>query len=185
MRQISTAHHRSRLPALASLLPLLAALVGVAVQAQPAGPDAPPALPQHAMHHRPGGPGAGMMGEMPPERLLDEAGATAEQKAKIRQIMKAAHADLRQQHDSGRKLHEELAAVLAAPKVDAAAAEGLRAKLQAQRDVASKRMLQATLEASAVLSPEQRKKMAERMKQRRDMMERHHKEREALDGPRS
>ncbi|OYU98253.1 MAG: hypothetical protein CFE45_17210 [Burkholderiales bacterium PBB5] len=179
MRQISTVH---RLPVLAGLL---AALAGMAVQAQPAGPDAPPAMPQHAMHHRPGGPGAGMMGAMPPERLLDEAGATAEQKTKIREIMKAAQADLRQQREGGRKLHEQLAAVLAAPKVDAAAAEGLRAKLQAQHDAASKRMLQATLEASAVLSPEQRQKMAERMKQRRDMMERHHKEREALDGPRS
>lgn len=179
MRQISTVR---QLPGLAALL---AALAGVAVQAQPAGPDAPPAMPQHAMHHRPGGPGAGMMGAMPPERLLDEAGATTEQKAKIREIMKAAHADLRQQREAGRKLHEELAAVMAAPKVDAAAAEGLRAKLQAQHDASSKRMLQATLDASAVLSPEQRQKMAERMKQRRDMMERHRKEAEALDGPRS
>jgi len=182
MRQMFTAQRLRQIPALAGLL---AALAGAAVQAQPAGSDAPPAMPQHAMHHRPGGPGMGMMGAMPPERLLDEAGASAEQKARIRDIMKAAQTDLRQQREAGRKLHEELAAVLAAPKLDSAAAEGLRAKLQAQHDAASKRMLQATLEASAVLTPEQRQKMSERMKQRRDMMERHHKEREALDGPRS
>jgi Spy/CpxP family protein refolding chaperone len=36
-----------------------------------------------------------------------------------------------------------------------------------------------------VLTPEQRGKLAEGMKQRRDMMERHHRERRALDTPKS
>ena len=40
------------------------------------------------------------------------------------------------------------------------------------------------LDASAVLSPEQRQKMAQKQQQRRDMMERHHRERDALDAPR-
>ena len=38
------------------------------------------------------------------------------------------------------------------------------------------------LDASAVLTPEQRKQLAERMQQRREMMERHMRERRALDG---
>ncbi len=125
--------------------------------------------------------GHGLMGE----RLFDQVGATAEQKAKIRDILKTARGDGRAQHNEARQLHQALAAVLAAPQVDAAAAEGLRQKLQAQRDTQSKRMLQAMLDVSAVLTPEQRQKLAERQKQRGDLMERHHREREALDGPRS
>jgi periplasmic protein CpxP/Spy len=46
--------------------------------------------------------------------------------------------------------------------------------------VVSKRMLQAQLDVARVLSPEQRKLMAERMNQHRAMMERHRSERESL-----
>jgi protein CpxP len=42
----------------------------------------------------------------------------------------------------------------------------------AQHDQASKRMMQAMLEASRVLTPEQRAKMADMAGQRRAMMER-------------
>ena len=60
--------------------------------------------------------------------------------------------------------------IFAAPNVDAAAAESVRQQMLQQHDQASKRMLQARLDASKVLTPEQRAKMAERMKQRGDMM---------------
>jgi Spy/CpxP family protein refolding chaperone len=43
-------------------------------------------------------------------------------------------------------------------------------------------MMQAMLDVSRVLTPEQRKQLAERMQQRRSMMERHMNERRALDG---
>jgi len=50
----------------------------------------------------------------------------------------------------------------------------------AQHDQASKRVLQAMLDASKVLTPEQRAKLGERMKQRRaamqERMERRHRE---------
>ena len=75
-------------------------------------------------------------------------------------------------------------ALMAAPQVDAAAAEALRQQLQARRDVASKRQLQAMLDVGAVLTPEQRQKLADRMKSRQDMMKRHHRERQANE-PRS
>ena len=41
---------------------------------------------------------------------------------------------------------------------------------------------QAMIDISRVLTPEQRKQLAERMAQRRTMMERHMKERRSLDG---
>lgn len=117
-------------------------------------------------------------------RQLELVGATADQKAKIREIYKAAHADMAKQHEAQRDLHRQMARLMAAPTVDAAAAEALRQKISAGRDAASKRMLQAMLDAGGVLTPEQRQKMAEHMAKRREMMERHHRERRELDPPR-
>jgi protein CpxP len=58
----------------------------------------------------------------------------------------------------------------------------LRQKMLAQHDQTSKRISQAMLDASRVLTPEQRQQLVERMKSRRDLMERHHRERRQLDG---
>lgn len=168
---------------------LVLALAGASALAQ-AQPAAPGPMRAHAgagmhqgMHH---GMGAGMGGEMAgapmlPERMLAAAGASAEQKAQVRKILDAAREDLRQQREGQRELHQQMMALMTAPQLDAAAAEALRQKLQAGHDAASKRMLQAMLDASAVLTPEQRQKLAERMKQRREMMERHQRERRALE----
>ena len=46
-------------------------------------------------------------------------------------------------------------------------------------------MTAAMLEISRVLTPEQRKQMADYMLQRRDMMQRHQRERRGIDTPRS
>ena len=57
-----------------------------------------------------------------------------------------------------------------APNVDAGAAEALRQQMLAQHDQASKRVLQAMLDVSKVLTPEQRAQLGERMKRRAAMM---------------
>lgn len=172
---------------------MLVAIAGVGAgraQAQ-AQPAQPPAMhqhgPQHAAHHRMG-PGMGMGAAMIPERLLDAVGASAEQKTRLRDIFKSAGDDLRAQHEAGRGLHQQMMALMTAPTVDAAAAEALRQKQLASHDVASKRMLQAMLDAQAVLTPEQRAKLAERMGERQKMMERRHErhqhdQRRAPDAP--
>jgi Spy/CpxP family protein refolding chaperone len=72
-------------------------------------------------------------------------------------------------------------ALLAQPTVDARAAEALRQQASALHDQASKRVLQAMIDVSRVLTPEQRKTLADRAAQHRSMMERHRAEREALD----
>lgn len=128
--------------------------------------------------------GRGMRGEPMHERLLDRVGASAEQKTKIREIYRAAHADMAKTHEAQRELHRQMATLMSAPQVDAAAAEALRQKLSAGHDAASKRMLQARLDAAAVLTPEQRQKLSEHMAQRREMRERHWRERQQLDTPR-
>ena len=136
----------------------------------------------HAMSHRMGPGMAG--GPMLPERWLDLVGASAEQKSRIKDIVGRARDDRRQQLQASQALQQQMLAVLAAPQIDAAAAEGLRQQLQAQRDAASKRHLQAMLDTSAVLTPEQRQKLAERARSHRALKERHHRERDALS-PRS
>lgn len=138
-------------------------------QAQ-AQPQPGMAGPQHAAMHR---AGPGMHGGMPmiPERMLDAVGVSAEQKTKLREIFKAAGDDLRPLRENGRALHEQMGKLMAAPQVDAAAAEALRQKQLAAHDASSKRMLRAMLDAQAVLTPEQRSKLAERMAERRDHME--------------
>ena len=115
--------------------------------------------------------GHGMMrGGRGIDHMLDGLNATDAQRAQIKQIYKSAADDLKAQREAGRALHERSMQIFAAPNVDAAAAESVRQQMLQQHDQASKRMLQARLDASKVLTPEQRAKMAERMKQRGEMM---------------
>jgi Spy/CpxP family protein refolding chaperone len=130
-----------------------------------------------------GGPGMGFGAPHQIERMLDAVNATAEQRAQIKQITQAAKADMQAQHEAGRKLQEQSQALFAQPTVDARAAEALRQQMLAQHDQASKHRLQVMLDVSRVLTPEQRKTLADRMAQRRALMERQRAEREAIDKP--
>jgi Spy/CpxP family protein refolding chaperone len=136
--------------------------------------------PMHPM----GGPDMMMMGGgggRHMQAMLEGVNATAEQRTQIQQIIKTAHDDLRSQREAGKALHQRSRALFAQPNIDAAAAESLRQQMSAQHDAASKRMLQAMLDISRVLTPEQRKTLTDRMAQREALMERHRTEREALD----
>jgi Spy/CpxP family protein refolding chaperone len=135
---------------------------------------------RHHMHRGPMGMHGPMGGRML-ERALDSVNATAEQRTRIRDIMKAAAGDVRQQREASRGLREQAMALFAQPTVDARAVEALRQQMVQQHDQSSRRWTQAMLDASAVLTPQQRQQLAERMQQRRDMMERHMKERRALE----
>ena len=104
------------------------------------------------------------------DHMLDGLNATDAQRGQIKQIAQAAAADMKTQHEAGRALREKGMQIFSAPTVDAAAAEQLRQQMLAQHDQMSRRSLQAMLDASRVLTPEQRAKLAERMKQRGDMM---------------
>lgn len=124
-------------------------------------------------HFGPGG--AAMFGP-----ALDVAGATPDQRARIFEIVKTARADLQQQHRAGRALRDEMGRLMTAPALDAAAVEVARQKMLAHHDTVSRRMTQAMLDASAVLTAEQRQKVQNFWTTRRDMMERHRRERDAL-----
>lgn len=122
----------------------------------------------------------GGMGMMPfgrhIDRLLDDVKATDAQRQQIKQITDKARSDVMALHEQGKGLHERAAALWTAPKIDAAEAEKVRQQMLAQHDQVSKRMMQAMLDVGNVLTPEQRAKAAQLMKERHEHMAEHWRE---------
>lgn len=158
---------------IAGLVIALAGTLTLSAYAQP-GPHAEGAA-FFVGHHGP------HMGHMI-DRMLDGVNATEQQRAQIKQITQAAAADLKAQREANRGLREQMMQAFTQPTVDANAVEALRQQQLAAHDQISKRMTQAMLDASKVLTPEQRKTLAEKMKKRHDMMERHMREIQELEG---
>jgi periplasmic protein CpxP/Spy len=131
-----------------------------------------------------GGPGMGgmMMGGRGLERMLDGVNASAEQRTQIKAIAERTRSDMQAQREAGRATRQQLMTLFAQPVVDANAAETLRAQMLQQHDQSSRRLMQAMLEVSRVLTPEQRKQLADRAAQRGAMMERHMNERRSMEG---
>jgi len=190
--------HRARFY-LAGLSLALAAAFATGVQAAPGGPGmmGPGMMGQGGMmghgpmagHGGHGGYGAhagqGGMFEGMMTRMLDRVNATPQQRTQIQQIMQTQATEMRAQREAGRALRQEAITLFAQPTVDAAAVEAQRQKQLAMHDAASKRMTTAMLEISRVLTPEQRKQMADYMSQRGEMMQRHQRERQAVETPKS
>lgn len=134
------------------------------------------------MMRGPGGHGGpGMHGGHGLQRMLDAVNATPEQRTRVKAILDAARNDMKSQHEQRKALRQQQMAVFAQPNIDARAAETLRQQAMAMHDAASKRQLQTRLDVANVLTAEQRKQLAERMAQRRAMMERHRTERQTLE----
>jgi periplasmic protein CpxP/Spy len=155
---------------------------GVALVAHAEGPGGPGM----------GGPGGGMMMfGGPPEHMghmidhmLDGLGVTDAQRSQIRQIVMSAGSDLKTQREAGRGGRDRAVQIFTAPSVDANAAEALRQQMETQHDQASKRMLQAMLDASKVLTPEQRAKLAQRAAERESIMQERMQREQREHGPR-
>jgi periplasmic protein CpxP/Spy len=131
------------------------------------------------------GRGGGFMGgaglDRMAEHVLDSVNATDVQRTQVKTIVQAAANDLKAQREAHRTLRERGMQLFTQPTVDANAAEALRQQMLQQHDQMSRRVMQAMLEVSRVLTPEQRKQLAERMKQRQEMMQRHMQERQTLE----
>jgi periplasmic protein CpxP/Spy len=160
--------------------------VALSAWAQPAGPqDGPP--PRHGMHHGPrGGHGAhggqfgfgghGLFMASPEhidrgvDRFLKGVDATEAQRTQVKQIVRTAAADLKPIRETQRGLRSQSLQLFTAPVVDARAVEATRVQMAAQHEQASKRISQAMLDISAVLTPEQRVKLAQQVQQRQERM---------------
>lgn len=101
------------------------------------------------------------------ERMMSEIGASAEQADRLRDIFESVHEDLMPERSDFHSFREELASLIASPRIDRAAAERLRAERVEAIDRASRRLTDAVLEAAEVLTPEQRVALVEKFEERR------------------
>ncbi|MBL0727772.1 Spy/CpxP family protein refolding chaperone [Piscinibacter sp. HJYY11] len=185
---VATGTRGLKLVMLVTLL-ALGGTVALSAWAQPAGSQDAPArhgAPHHGAHghHGPRGGDFGFGGRglflAPPEhaeraeravdRFLKGVDATDAQRSQIQQIVRTAAADLKPVHATVRGLREQMQQLFTAPVVDARAVEATRVQLVQQHDQASKRISQAMLDISAVLSPEQRARLAAKVKERQERM---------------
>ncbi|WP_395141624.1 Spy/CpxP family protein refolding chaperone [Schlegelella aquatica] len=169
----------SRFPALHRVSPRRTLSLAAAVAVSLAALTASPAW-AHGPRHGDPGMGAQGMFMAGPERVqrmvdhwLRDLNATPEQRQQIVQIAESAAKDLGALRDSRKALREEGLRLFTQPTVDANAVESLRQRQLALHDQTSRRMSQAMLEVSRVLTPEQRQTLAERMKQRAQRWEEH------------
>ena len=147
---------------LAGMLITLLAVVSLAAWAQPTG---------GRMGHHGGGMDGMMMGGRMMDRMLDSLDATEAQRSQIKQIATAAAVDLKVQAEAGRALRERSMQVFTAPNVDANAVEQVRQQMLQQHDQMSRRMSLAMIDIARVLTPEQRARIAERMRDRQVRMQ--------------
>jgi Spy/CpxP family protein refolding chaperone len=163
----------------------LLAVVSLAAWSQTTPPpgDGGWGMRDHAMgrmHHGMGGGdmgGHGMFRGSPEhvgrmvDHMLDGLNATDAQRSQIKQIATAAATDLKAQAEAGRGLRERALQVFTAPNVDANAVEAVRQQMLQQHDQMSRRMSLAMIEVARVLTPEQRARIGERMRDRHAQME--------------
>jgi periplasmic protein CpxP/Spy len=94
--------------------------------------------------------------------LAVEVDATNEQQDKLRGIMRAAVKDVVPAAERARNARLQGRELLAAPTINRADLEKLRAEQIGSADAVSKRIVQAIADAAEVLTPEQRKKLNDR-----------------------
>ncbi len=99
------------------------------------------------------------------EHIYIEVDATPEQKAKLDPILRQAVTDFAAMHTQAQGAHQQALALLTADKIDRAALETLRASHLAAADQASKRFVQLIADVGDVLTPTQRKALADRIAQ--------------------
>jgi Spy/CpxP family protein refolding chaperone len=92
-----------------------------------------------------------------------EVEATPEQTQKLTAIAQGAAKDLAPLRQKSIELRKQGLALFTAPSIDRAAVENLRVARMQQAEASSKRIAQALADAAEVLTPEQRKKAAERV----------------------
>lgn len=171
---VSTEPRTGRRRALAGLAAVSVAALGAASMQREAY-----AGPMGFGHHGPGSwhGGMGPMGPMDPASMgkrieamvafmLADIDVTPEQRERIVAIAKGVATDMESNREQHMKLRRESLQLFAAPTIDAAALEKLRAEQMKLGEAASRRMLAAMIEGAKVLTPEQRAKLVERRQRR-------------------
>lgn len=126
------------------------------------------ALACQAFGHGRHGPWERSMDDKDIARVVDHAigDASDAQKAKVTAIVRDAVGQLRPLRDQAKADRNEAMKILAAPTVDRTALEAVRSHQLTLADQASRRITTALADAADVLTPEQRLKLAERVRER-------------------
>src|ERR1700730_9755725 len=95
------------------------------------------------------------------KHMAIELDATADQQAKIAGIAKAAAGDLRALREKAQAARAQAVTLLTGPTIDRTAIERLRAEQIGLAETASKRIAQALADGAEVLSPQQRRQVAD------------------------
>ena len=98
------------------------------------------------------------------DQMLTEAGASDDQKDKVKTIVMTTIDDVRPNREARKAMRDEIIKLVEAPTIDRNAIEALRAKQMSQFEERSKAIAKAVADAAEVLTPEQRKKLVEEMK---------------------
>jgi len=102
------------------------------------------------------------------ERVFKRAGASEEQKARAREIVRAVGEDLKPLAGARREGREAMLEILTAETIDRARLESQRAKMIADAQTVSERVMRALADLAEVLTPEQRRTVAESLRRLRD-----------------
>ena len=123
-----------------------------------------------AFAHQGGGHG-GHMGKQSAEMHLDhlaavltKVGASETQKSQIAELMRPAFAEMKSVHDAHSAAFGQFHELLFAPSLDRGKMESLRAEQIRSFDEATRRVTSAFADAAEVLSPDQRRALAEEIR---------------------
>lgn len=103
------------------------------------------------------------------KHLFAQINATPEQQQKLAPIVKQAAKDLQPLRAQMQTVRKQAVEIMSADQVDRAALERLRTEQMHTADALSKRVTQALADAGEILTPAQRKELAEHMQRRRGM----------------
>jgi protein CpxP len=95
------------------------------------------------------------------KHMAIELDATTDQQVKLANIAKAAAGDLRALREKAQAARAQAVTLLTGPTIDRTAIERLRAEQIGLAETASKRIAQALADAAEVLSPQQRRQVAD------------------------
>jgi Spy/CpxP family protein refolding chaperone len=98
------------------------------------------------------------------DQMLTDAGASDDQKAKVKAIVTTTFDDVRPDREARQAMRDEIIKLIEAPTIDRNAIEALRAKQMAEFEGRSKAIAKAVADAAEILTPDQRKKLAEEMR---------------------
>lgn len=139
---------------------LIVAAAGVAIAGGPSR------IAQRFGHHFAHGAHARDFVEFRIHRELAAVGATQEQEAQVLAIVDGLFAQHASHQTFRREMHDAVAAALTADAVDRAALDAVRAQILQRADEGSRHLVKAIGDMAEVLTPEQRRALAARHKDR-------------------